>query len=139
MSSDLPDYVKLIAIDVSIPENELVIPRPKGGITETGAYTTTASLAEALAHVVTDLMSFQLAKITLSCDKDFAYQLYWNGAPIGAEVSIPANTPFTDWFPWDYADMDGNGVKKFAIWAKYPTDGEAGTLNLEINGEEIVT
>ena len=139
MSSDLPDYVRLIAIDVSLPENQQVIPRPKGGITKKGSYTTTASYAKALGHIVTDLMTFQVAKITLSCDQDFMYQLYWNGVSIGTEVYVPSKTPYTDWFPWDFAVMEGNGTKEFEIRAKYPSDGSAGTLNTEIVGEEYTT
>ena len=139
MVSDLPDYTKMIAVnvDISVESPFYVIPKPMGGkiakgnITTTGSYQTVAELA------ITTAKTFQLTKILISCDQDIMYKIRWNGTDISTEVIVPANIPFTDWFPWNYYTMLGNGTKKIDIQAKYPTDGYGGTCYAEINGEEV--
>lgn len=139
MPSDIPDYTKYITQNVVIPAQEQgpAIPRPKGGILKKGSVTTTASYQTVASHVVTNTKSFQLAKIIVSCDTDVMYKLRWNGVDKSAEIIVPANTPFTDWFPWDYLTMTGDGVKAFDIQVKFPSGGSAGTYNAEIVGEEV--
>lgn len=140
MIPDLPDYHLYFvpAPDVTIPEAGPTIPRPKGGVLEKGSITTTGSYQTVASHVVTDGKKFQLAKIIVSCNKDVVYRLLWNGTAISAEIYVAGTIPFPDWFPWDYYTMIGNGTKTFAVQAKYPTDGEAGTCNVEIVGEEVI-
>jgi len=137
MVNDLPDYTKLIAISVDLPENQQVIPRPKGGVQAVGDITTTASYQTVAEYAVTDDKQLQLTKIMISCDKDVQYKLVWDSTDMSIEVIVPSNTPFTDWFPWDYYLMMGDGIKKIKLQAKYPTDGEAGTCFGEIIGEEV--
>jgi len=140
MVSDLPDYTRYIAFNVNIPDVQIgpVIPRPKGGILEKGSITTTANYQTVATRTVTDEKTFQLAKILVSCNKDIQYKLRWNETDISAEVYVPGTIPFTDWFPWNYYEMIGDGAKAFDIQAKFPTGGEAGTCEAEIVGEEAV-
>jgi len=140
MVYDLPDYYSyVVPINVQIPEGQeqKIIPRPRGGILEKGSITTTGSYQAVASRTVTNGKSFQLAKILVSCDKDIMFKLVWDGSDIGAEVIVPGGIPFTDWFPWDYYAMNGDGSKKLEIQAKYPSGGSAGTCFCEIVGEEV--
>ncbi len=141
MTGDLPDYTTEIVISLTMQEQDLtnlpVIPRPKGGVLAKGDITTGASYVSVAEAVITSGKQFQITKILVSCTKDVQYKLVWDSTDIGAEVIVPATVPFTDWFPWDYYLMLGNGSKKIQLQAKYPTGGEAGTCHAEINGEEI--
>lgn len=183
MPTDLPDYTRLIAVNVEIPEVEVgpvnvglysetpsdlpdgtrtplltdikgraiivvkqltaadlqaeVIARPKGGVLEKGSVTTTASYVTVANHTVTKDKTLQLAKILVSCPEDVMYQLKWAGSVISAEVYVTSKIPFTDWFPWDYETMEGDGSKKFEIQVKYPSGGAAATCHAEIVGEEV--
>lgn len=136
---DLPDYTRQIAINVDVEQPSLleVIPRPKGEIIEKGSVTTTTSYQTVASRVVTDGSTFQLAKIVVSCPEDVMYKLRWNGTDISAEVYIAGKLPFTDWFPWDYYTMEGDGAKTFDIQVKYPTGSAADTCHAEIVGEEV--
>jgi len=113
------------------------VPRPKGGVLAKGNVTTTSSYQTIASRTVTNGETFQLAKILISCTQGVQYKLRWNGTDISAEVIVPANVPWTDWFPWDYYNMEGDGAKIFDIQVKYPTDGAAGTCHAEIVGEEV--
>jgi hypothetical protein len=137
--ADLPDYTRQIAINVDVEQPSLleVIARPKGEIIEKGSVTTTTSYQTVASRVVTDGLTFQLAKIVVSCPKDVMYKLRWGGTDISCEVYVTGELPFTDWFPWDYHDMEGDGVKVFDIQAKFPTGGTAATCHCEIVGEEV--
>lgn len=139
MGNDLPDYTKYITQNITIPEVEQgpVIPRPKGGIRGKGSVTTTSAYATIVTRTVTNAKTFQLAKILISCTEDVQYKLRWAGSDISAEVIVPADTPWTDWFPWDAYDIDGDGSKAFDIQVKFPTGGLAGTCNAEYMGEEV--
>jgi len=114
-----------------------VIARPKGGILAKGNVTTTSSYATVASRTVTNGKTFQVAKILVSCDQDVMYKLRWNAGDISAEVYVTAKTPFTDWFPWDYYSMVGDGAKAFDVQVKYPSGGSAGTCYIEILGEEV--
>jgi len=139
MTGDLPDYTKYIAFNVNIPDVNIgpVIPRPKGGILEKGSITTSGTYQTVASHVVTNLKTFQLAKILISCDEDIMYKLTWSGADVSTEVYVSSKIPFTDWFPWNYKTMLGDGIVTFTIEAKYPSGGGAGTCYAEIVGEEV--
>jgi len=137
---DLPDYNQYVTpVTVSIPpgQESLTIPRPKGGVLEKGSVTTTGTFQTVASRVVTDGRTFQLAKILVSADEDVIYKLRWNGTDISAEVYVTAKLPFTDWFPWDYYTMLGDGIKVFDIQVKYPDGGSEGTCFCEIVGEEV--
>ena len=139
---DLPDYYQYVTpVSVEIPEGREgeIIPRPKGGVLEKGSVTTTGNYQTVASRVVTDGTDFQLAKIVVSCPEDVMYRLRWDGAVISAEVYVSGGIPFTDWFPWDYYDMEGDGSKAFDIQVKYPSGGSAGTCHTEIVGEEVLT
>jgi len=137
---DLPDYHMYVApVEIEIPAGREpeIIPRPKGGILEKGSVTTTATYQTVATRTVTNGLQFQLAKIIVSCDQDVLYKLRWAGSDISAEVYVMAKVPFTDWFPWDYKEMIGDGSKAFDIQVKYPSGGSAGTCYAEIVGEEV--
>jgi hypothetical protein len=137
---DLPDYNQYVTpVTVNIPpgQESLTIPRPKGGVLAKGSVTTAAAYATIASRTVTSEKEFQLAKILISCDEDVMYKLRWNEDDISAEVYVSAGIPFTDWFPWDYYTMLGDGSKAFDIQVKYPSGGSAGTCYAEIVGEEV--
>jgi len=183
LTGDLPDYTRLVTVNVNIPEVDVgpvnvgryqvspadvadgsrtplltdvkgraivivkqsqasdlqaeVIPRPKGGIRDKGSVTSTDTYQTVVSRTVTNAKTFQLAKILISCSEDVMYKLRWNGADISAEVIVPADTPWTDWFPWSAYDMDGDGTKAFDIQVKYPSGASAGTCHVEFMGEEV--
>jgi len=114
-----------------------VIARPKGSIIAKGNVTTGASYATVASRTVTNTKTFQLAKIIVSCDQDIYYKLRWNAVDISAEIYVAGTIPFTDWFPYDYYSMLGDGAKAFDIQVKYPSGGSAGTCFAEIVGEEV--
>ena len=114
-----------------------IIPRPKGGVLEKGDVTTTDTYKTVASHTVTKGKTFQLAKTLVSCEKDSVMKLRWDGQDIGAEVYLTGRIPFTDWYPWDYHEMVGDGSKAFDIQVKYPTGGTTGACYAEIIGEEV--
>ena len=114
-----------------------IIPRPKGGVHEKGSITTSASYQTVASRTVTDGKELQLAKILVSCDQDVHYKLVWDGSDISAEVIVSGNVPFTDWFPWDYVEMKGDGARQLELQARFPSGGSAGTCHAEMVGEEV--
>jgi len=191
MVSDLPDYTRLVTVNVNIPEVQVgpvnvgryqsapadlpdgtrapiltdikgrvivvtwpglplevtqltrsnmqveAVARPKGGIRDKGSVTTTGAYQTLVSRTVTNGKTFQLAKILISCSEDVQYKLRWGGSDISAEIIVPANTPWTDWFPWEAYDMDGDGTKAFDIQVKYPSGGYAASCYAEYMGEEV--
>lgn len=135
--SDLPDYTTYTTQEITIPASEQgpVIPRPKGGILEKGYVTTTSAYQSVADHTPTDGKQFMLTKILVSPEQDTWVSLWWNSVRISPEILLTGKIPFTDWFPWAYAEMVGDGSKKFEIKAKYyTTEGYCGA---EIVGEEV--
>ena len=137
MGGDLPDYTKYITQTVIIPQSLQgpVIPRPKGGVQVKGSATTTASYATIVEYEVTEDYFFELAKIALSCKEDTWVKVRWDGTDISIEYLVAGKLPFTDWFPWDWYEMLGDGVKKIDIQVKYNT--AAATAYAELVGEEV--
>lgn len=123
-------------VPVTLTDQE-IIARPKGGILAKGSVTTTGTYATIATRIVTNAKSFQLAKILISCDRDVMYKLRWAGTDISAEVYVSGKIPWTDWFPWDYYTMAGDGSKAFDIQVKFPSGGLAGTCYAELVGEEV--
>lgn len=111
--------------------------RPKGGVLVKGSATTTAAYATVAEYTVPTDYKLELAKILVSCPNDVMYQLLWNGTVISPEVYVAGKVPFTDWFPWEYKYMRGDGSKKFQLQVKYPTGGAAATCHAEIIGEYV--
>lgn len=121
-----------IPVTLSLQE---IIPRPKGGILAKGSVTTTASYATVATRTVTNGMSFQLSKIVISTSKAAWVKYRWNAVDISAERNLDDKTILIEHFPWNYYIMLGDGAKAFDVQAKY--DSEAGTVNVEIVGEEV--
>ena len=111
--------------------------RPKGGVRVKGSATTTAAYATVAEYTVLTDYKLELAKILVSCPNDVMYQLLWNGVVVSPEVYVAGKVPFTDWFPWEYVYMRGDGSKKFQLQVKYPTGGAAATCHAEIVGEYV--
>jgi len=127
-------YVRLYQIDAedgSLP----VIPRPKGGILAKGSITSAAAYATVATRTVTSDKTFQLSKIVISAQKAAWVKYRWAGSDISAERLLDDKTILIEHFPWDYYAMLGDGAKAFDVQAKY--DSEAGTVNVEIVGEEV--
>ena len=114
-----------------------IIPRPTGEKKGKGSISTESDYKTVCELTVTKGVTFQLAKIVVSCDKDVMVKVRWDGSDVSIEYLIPLKTPFTDWFPWDWNPMVGDGTKKVDLQAKYPTGGEAGTVFCELSGEEV--
>lgn len=137
MSPGLPKWTQFITQNIEIPAAEQgpVIPRPKGGVLKKGYVTTTAAYQVVADHTPTDGKQFMLTKILASPEQDTWISLWWNGVRISPEILLTGKIPFTDWFPWDYEAMIGDGSKKFEVKAKYyTTEGYCGA---EIVGEEV--
>ena len=114
----------------------VLTPHPQGGKRAKGSLTTGAAYATVCSLTPVTGKYFQVCKILVSCDKDVQYKLQFGGVDISIEVILSANTPFPDWFAWNAYSCLGDGAKTFAIQAKYPTGGSAGTCFAEIHGEE---
>jgi hypothetical protein len=113
--------------------------RPKGGVKGKGSVTTTASYATVVEYTPLDDYKLELTKLLVSCPKDVMYQLRWNGTVISPEVYLTGGIPFTDWYPWGYQALEGDGVKKFDVQVKYPNGGAAATCHVEFVGELVLT
>jgi hypothetical protein len=137
MGGDLPDYTKYITQVITIPQSLQgpVIPRPKGQVQVLGSLTTTAAYQTIAEYVVTDDFYFELAKIALSCKEDTWIKIRWDSTDISIEYLVLGKLPFTDWFPWDWVEMLGDGAKKIDIQVKY--DSVEATAYAELVGEEV--
>lgn len=129
-------YVVQHEKDRTISSGQIKI-RPKGGVLEKDSITSAAAYATVASRVVTDGTDFQLSKIVVSAEKAAWIKYRWGGTDISCERLLDDKTILIEHFPWDYEDMEGDGVKAFDVQAKY--ESEAGTVNAEIVGEEVVT
>lgn len=111
--------------------------RPQGGVLEKGSITSAVGYATVASHVVTTGKTFQLSKVMVSASKAAWIKYRWNGTDISAERNPDDKTIIIEHFPYDYYTMQGDGAKAFDVQAKY--DSEAGTVNVEIVGEEVAT
>lgn len=134
---DYPDGTLPIAVNVEVALTTpgSTIPRPKGGKSAKGSATTTATYATIAEITVTDGKIFHLAKIALSCKEDTWVKVRWHGTDASIEYLVMGKIPFTDWFPWDWYTMLGDGAKKIDIQVKYNT--AAATAYAELVGEEV--
>ena len=110
-------------------------PRPKGGVLEKGSATTAAAYATIASVTVTDDKAFQLSKVVVSVEYAPWIKYRWAGADISCERLMDEKTILLEHFLWDYYTMEGDGAKAFDVQAKYYV--EAGTVNVEIVGEEV--
>jgi len=129
-------YVRLYGAEVD-QDKPGVIPRPMGGVQEKGTVTTTDTFQTVASKVVSTGKKFQLAKILVGCSEDVEFQLRWDGSVVCGPVTLSGKIPFTDWFPWNYKEMIGDGSKAVDIQARYPSGGSAGSCYGEIVGEEV--
>jgi hypothetical protein len=135
---ELADQLKMTVLPTTAMETETlkgVIPRPVGGILQKGSITTTSTYQTVASHVPTGKKTFQLTKIVISASKASWFKFRWNGADISSERLMDDKTIVIEHFPWDYADMVGDGSKSFDVQAKY--DSESGACKVEIVGEEL--
>ena len=114
-----------------------VLARPMGGVLDVDSVTTTAAYATVASYKPPNNYRLELSKILVSCPEDVMYQLWWGGEAFGAEVYVTGGIPFTDWFPWNYKYMEGDGTKEFELKVKYPTGGAAAVCHAEVVGEEM--
>ena len=137
MVTDLPDYTKYVTSNpvISLTAPDEVKARPKGGVRETGTLTSTAAYQVVAEYIVTNLKTLQLAKTLFSCEEDTWFKLTWASVDLGVEILVSRGVPFTDWYPWGYELMEGDGVKKIQVQAKYDTT--AGVVYAEIVGEVV--
>lgn len=124
----------------AIPENLQgeIIARPKGGILETDSVTfPPAAWRTVVSYEPLTDWKFELAKILVSCPDDVMYRLRWNENVISAAVYVTGGIPWTDWYPWDYEHMRGDGVKEFEIQVMDPIGTSTATCHAEIVGEVV--
>ena len=121
-----------------------MIARPKGDVlvkafddTEADWTVVGEGTDEVAEYTVPNDFKFELAKILVSCPNDMLYRLRWNEVVISAEVYVTGGIPFTDWFPWDYYNMRGDGVTTFDIQVMFPAGGAAAECHVEIVGETV--
>jgi hypothetical protein len=114
---------------------ERVIPKPTGDKKAKGSVTTTVAYQTVAEYTVTKNKTFHLAKITVSCKADVWVKVRWAGEDVSIEYLVSGGIPFTDWFPWNWHPMVGDGSKKVDIQARYDT-AEA-TVYTELCGEEV--
>jgi len=117
-----------------------VIARPKGGVLVSRSIdinTTWIEFQTVVEHIVPNDFKFELAKILVSCPNDVMYRLLWGTTTISAAVYVTGGIPFTDWFPWDYYTMRGDGTSTFKIQVQDPTLAAAGLCHAEIVGEDV--
>jgi hypothetical protein len=112
-----------------------VIPKPKGTVKKKGSVTTTDSYQTVAEITVTKGKTFHPAKITVSCKEDVWVKIRWDGSDVSIEYLVMGKLPFTDWFPWNWNPMVGDGSKKVDVQAKYDT--AAATVFCELCGEEV--
>jgi len=125
------DHVKVAY--VSTPS---IIPKPEGAIPTKGSLAATSGTYQnVVAYTVTNTKTFHLSKIVCSCDQDSWVKILWDGSDVSVEYLITAGFPFTDWFPWDWQNMQGDGVKQVVIQGKQKTT--SGVIYGEIVGEEV--
>ncbi len=133
------------AVDVSqgVPralQGEMIA-RPMGfemdGYPKKGSVLTGADWAMVVEYLVPENYKYMLSKILVSCPEDVMYRIRWGGTVKSAEVYVTGGIPFTDWFPWGYIKMWGDGVKKIDIQVKYPAGGAAATCHAELIGEYV--
>jgi len=137
MVTDLPDYTRFVTINVLVPpaQQAPVIPRPTGGVLETGSLTSSGAYQTLASHVVTSGKTLELSKIVVSAETATWIKLRWNGAQIGCLRLIDDKTLLLEHFPWAYYTMLGDGAKAFDIQVlRYSANG---ICNAEIVGEEV--
>ncbi len=124
-------FVELLADDEG---NLFIIPRPRGNTRAKGSITTGLGYTTIAELTITNGKTFNLAKIAISCETDSWVKVRWNGTDVSIEYLVTGGIPFTDWFPWNWYPMEGDGSKKVDIQAKH--DGVAGECSVELVGEE---
>jgi len=107
------------------------------GYPKKGNVTTTAAYQMVVEYEVPANYKYMLSKILISCPEDVMYRIRWDGTAKSAEVYVAGGIPFTDWFPWGYIKMWGDGTKKIDIQVKYPTGGAAADCHAELIGEYV--
>jgi len=134
-----PDWVKMVSLRyVIVPPEELgrVIPVPLGSIVKRGTLDPTTDVYQDVAsHVVTADKTFHLCKIVVSVNRGTWIRIMWDAEQIYPDVLVVRGIPFTDFFPWDWNPLTGDGVKAIKIQAKY--EATAGRVDAELVGEEV--
>jgi len=112
------------------------IPKPEGAIPTKGSLpATSGTYQDVVAYIVTNGKTFHLSKIAVSCDQDSWVKILMAGVDKSIEYLVSAGIPFTDWFPWDWNNLLGDGAKQVKIQAKQKTT--SGIVYGEIVGEEV--
>ena len=93
--------------------------------------------ATVVEYIDPNLYKYMLTKILVSCPEDVMYRIRFGGTVKSAEVYVTGGIPFTDWFPWGWAKMWGDGEKTIDIQVKYPSGGAAATCHAELVGEYV--
>lgn len=137
MVKDLPDYTNYTAVNVDIDPvlTSVFIPRPKGGVLESDSGETTPSFLGYAERVVTDGYKFHPSKVVISVEKASLVRYRWHDAYIGAPRFLDDMTTLLEHFPYNWYEMEGNGLKAFTIYAT--SLSETGDIHSEISGEEI--
>jgi len=134
-----PDWTKMVSIRYTIiaPQDlARIIPVPRGDITRYSKLDpTTDTYQDVVSYTVTKDKEFHLCKIVVSCTQASWIRIMWGTTQIYPEVLVGRGVPFTDFFPWDWKPLTGDGSKAIKIQAKY--DITAGRVDAELAGEEV--
>jgi len=136
MVSILFDMLRRVSAQLTevVPMN--VVAKPSGKISVSNSVVTTGEFQTAVEYTPNAGKQFMLTKIVVSCWQEVEAQVFWAGEPITPIYEISGGVPFTDWFPYDYKKMVGDGVSKVELKVRFPEGGVSAKCHCEIVGEE---
>jgi len=113
-----------------------VVAKPSGNISVSNSVVTTGEFQTAVEYTPNAGKQFMLTKIVVSCWQEVEAQIFWADEPITPIYEISGGIPFTDWFPYDYKNIIGDGVSKIELKVRFPEGGVSAKCYCEIVGEE---
>ena len=113
-----------------------VVAKPSGKISVSNSVVTTGEFQTAVEYTPNAGKQFMLTKIVVSCWQEVEAQIFWAGESITPIYEISGGVPFTDWFPYDYKNIIGDGASKVELKVRFPEGGVSAKCYCEIVGEE---
>jgi len=136
MVSILFDMIRRVAAQFAEAPMMNVVAKPSGKISVFNSVVTTGEFQTAVEYTPSAGKRFMLTKIVVSCWQEVEAQIFWADEPITPIYEISGGIPFTDWFPYDYKNIIGDGVSKVELKVRFPEGGVSAKCYCEIVGEE---
>jgi len=136
MASILFDVLRRVAAQFAEAPMMNVVAKPSGKISVSNSVVTTGEFQTAVEYTPSAGKRFMLTKIVVSCWQEVEAQIFWADEPITPIYEISGGIPFTDWFPYDYKNIIGDGVSKVELKVRFPEGGVSAKCYCEIVGEE---